>query len=115
VNVNEWYKWKNGNLILELQVQPGAGYAGFAGIHGDRIKLRVRAPARDCKANDALIKLLAGQFDVARSRITIERGLGSRKKTVCIRDPARLPDLPGLTTHDDDCRHDHNNDNPGRT
>ncbi len=42
------------------------------------------APAVDGKANKALIDALASQFDVAKSRIEIIKGLKSRHKTVKI-------------------------------
>jgi uncharacterized protein (TIGR00251 family) len=42
-------------VILDLHVQPGASRSEFAGKHGERVKVRLAAPAVDNKANDALI------------------------------------------------------------
>lgn len=42
------------------------------------------APAVDGKANKALIDALAKEFDVAKSRIEIIKGLKSRHKTIKI-------------------------------
>ena len=42
------------------------------------------APAVDGKANKALIGALAEEFDVAKSRIEIIKGLKSRHKTIKI-------------------------------
>jgi uncharacterized protein (TIGR00251 family) len=71
-------------LILELHVQPGASRTEFAGRHGERIKVRIRARAADGKANEALIQFLAAHFGVPRRCVTIISGAKSRTKRVAI-------------------------------
>lgn len=48
------------------------------------LKVYIRAPAVEGKANGALIELLAGYFDVRKSQIQIIKGLKSRIKTISI-------------------------------
>jgi uncharacterized protein (TIGR00251 family) len=71
-------------LILELHVQPGASRTEFAGKHGERIKVRLAAPAHDGKANQALIEFLAGHYGVPKRNVRITSGLKSRQKRVQI-------------------------------
>jgi uncharacterized protein (TIGR00251 family) len=71
-------------LILDLHVQPGASRSEFAGRHGDRIKVRLAAPAVDGKANVALVDFLAAHFGVPRRNVRIAAGLKSRQKRVVI-------------------------------
>ena len=71
-------------MILELHVQPGAKRSEFAGTHGERIKLRLAAPAVEGKANAALIEFLADYFRVPRRNVSIVSGLKSRAKRVAI-------------------------------
>jgi uncharacterized protein (TIGR00251 family) len=71
-------------LILELHVQPGASRTGFAGKHGERIKVRLQARAVDGKANEALIEFLAQHYGVPRRNVRITAGLRSRQKRVVI-------------------------------
>jgi uncharacterized protein (TIGR00251 family) len=71
-------------LILELHVQPGASRTEFAGKHGERIKVRLAAPAQDGKANTALIEFLAQHYGVPRRNVRITSGLKSRQKRVVI-------------------------------
>ena len=71
-------------MILELHVQPGAARSEFAGRHGERIKVRLAAPAVEGKANAALIEFLAGHFGVPRRNVRIAAGLKSRRKRVVI-------------------------------
>jgi uncharacterized protein (TIGR00251 family) len=65
-------------------VQPGAARTEFAGKHGDRVKVRLAAPAHDGKANAALIEFLAAHFRVPRRNVRITAGLKSRRKRVVI-------------------------------
>ena len=71
-------------MILDLHVQPGASRTEFAGTHGDRVKVRLAAPAHDGKANRALIAFLAEYYGVPRRNVRITAGLKSRQKRVVI-------------------------------
>jgi uncharacterized protein len=71
-------------VILELHVQPGAKRSEFAGEHGDRMKLRLAAPAVEGKANEALVEFLAGYFGVPKRNVRVASGLKSRQKRVII-------------------------------
>ena len=62
----------------------------------DRIKLRIKAPAVDGKANEAKIKVLSKEFCTPKSHIQILSGHSSKKKLVKIQKPGHLPDLAGL-------------------
>jgi uncharacterized protein (TIGR00251 family) len=73
-------------LILELHVQPGASRSEFAGMHGDRLKVRLAARAVDGKANEALIDFLAEHYRVPRRNVRIVSGLKSRQKRVLIEE-----------------------------
>lgn len=65
-------------------MQPGASRSEFAGLHGDRIKVRLTARAVDGKANEALVEFLASHYGVPRRSVRIESGLKSRRKRVAI-------------------------------
>lgn len=71
-------------MTLELHVQPGASRTEFAGMHGDRVKVRLAARAVDGKANEALIEFLATHYNVPRRSVRIVGGLKSRQKRVVI-------------------------------
>ncbi len=69
-------------LVLTLHVQPGARTSGPAGRHGDALKLRITAPARDNLANAALIEFLHRELALPRANIRIVQGASSRRKVV---------------------------------
>jgi hypothetical protein len=84
-------RWDGADLVLHIQVQPRASRNELAGIHGDRLKVRLTAPPVDGRANAALIAFLAELFGVSRSCVTLLAGETGRAKRVRIKRPARLP------------------------
>jgi uncharacterized protein (TIGR00251 family) len=89
-----WYFWQNNALVLRVRVQPRASRDAVAGLHADRLKIRLAAAPVDGKANDRLTEMLARLCDVAKSDVTILSGAGCRDKRVRIRQPRILP--PGV-------------------
>jgi uncharacterized protein len=71
---------KDGSVLLNLHVQPGASRTRFTGLYGDSLKLAVSAPPVEGKANKEVIAFLAGFFKIAKKEITIVGGLQSREK-----------------------------------
>lgn len=53
-------------------------------ITGDLIKVKVKSPPFDGRANEELIELLSEFFSVPISRVNISKGLKSKNKTVFI-------------------------------
>ena len=87
-----WQKQIGNVLILEVRVQPRARRDEVAGIHADRLKIRVTAPPIDGAANAQLTRFLAREFGVARSRVEILSGQTGREKRIAIHEPARQPE-----------------------
>lgn len=86
------YRWLESSLLLKLYIQPNASRDEIAGMYGDRIKVRVSAPAIDNRANKKLITLMAEIFGVPKHSVTLISGEKSRNKTVSIQNPNNLPD-----------------------
>jgi uncharacterized protein (TIGR00251 family) len=84
-------QWQDGDLVVRLYVQPGAKHDGCDGLHDGAIKLRVSAPATEGKANARLQAYLSKQFGVPKSAVHVLRGGASRRKSVRIQQPRRLP------------------------
>lgn len=89
-----WYLYEQGVLTLNLHVQPKASKDEWAGLHGERLKLRIKAPPIDGRANQHLLKFIAGEFGVSKSACILVSGESGREKRVAITAPRKLPDLP---------------------
>ena len=57
----------------------------MVGDHGDAIKIKLRAPAMEGKANAALIRFLAAQLGILPRQIALMRGQKSRDKLIRIK------------------------------
>lgn len=80
----DWFR-RNGEVItLTLHIQPGAKRSELAGLHGEALKIRLAAPPVEGRANEALLKFIAGLFDVPVRQVELKQGGQSRHKVVAI-------------------------------
>jgi uncharacterized protein (TIGR00251 family) len=69
---------------LRLHIVPNAKVDSVVGEHGAAIRIKLRAPAVDGKANTALRSFLSKELKIAERQIVLERGHKSREKIVRI-------------------------------
>jgi uncharacterized protein (TIGR00251 family) len=69
---------------LQFHIVANAKQNKVVGEHGSAIKMKLRAPAVERKANAALRSFLAGELKIPESQITIERGHKSPEKLIRI-------------------------------
>jgi uncharacterized protein (TIGR00251 family) len=80
---------RDGGVILTVRVQPRASKDEVAGEMGGALKVRLRAPAVEDRANEALVEFLAELLKTSRSAVSILSGERSRVKRVEIRGVTR--------------------------
>ena len=71
-------------MILAVHAQPRAAATEITGWDGDVLKIRLRAPPVDGKANEALVQFLAKKLHIAPSLVSVVRGQAARHKFVQI-------------------------------
>jgi uncharacterized protein (TIGR00251 family) len=81
--------------ILPFHIVPNSKQNKVVGQHGEAIKIKLRAPALEGKANAALRALLAEELKIPKRNIVLERGQQSRDKLIRIE---------GLSEEDVQCR-----------
>ena len=86
-------------MILAVRVQPRASKDEVAGVMGGVLKVRLRAPALEDRANEALCEFLAELLKTPKAAVRILSGHHSRSKRVEVRGVTREQVL-GLVTHD---------------
>jgi uncharacterized protein len=78
-----------GGVTLAVRAQPGAKKTKVIGTYGEgataQLKIAVQAPPVEGRANSALIKFLAEEFDVPKSYIELVSGELSRSKVFLLR------------------------------
>ncbi len=70
--------------VIEAFVQPNASKDSIAGRQGRALKLKVKAPPLDDRANRAVEKLLADVLGVPVRRVAIVSGRASRYKRITV-------------------------------
>lgn len=74
---------KDDKVFIKIRVQPSASRERIECLDG-KLKVWVKAPPKDNKANHALVDLLSKRLGVKKSSIKIERGLKDRNKLISV-------------------------------
>ncbi len=72
-------------MKLHVRVKPNSKIEEVAGDGGEFL-VKVKEPPEKGKANRAVIRLLAGHFNVPQSSVKILGGLRSKNKLIEVRD-----------------------------
>ena len=68
-------------MKIRVKVVPNSKAEGVI-MESDGFLVRVKEPAKEGKANRAVIKLLAEHFGVSQRQVVISSGFGSRNKVI---------------------------------
>ncbi|MHC5055636.1 MAG: DUF167 domain-containing protein [Planctomycetota bacterium] len=71
-------------VCVDVHVVPGSKREGVIGVHGEAVKVAVRARPEKGKANAALVELVSRIVGVRRSVVEVVSGRSSRRKRVSI-------------------------------
>ena len=77
-----WLAEHEKGISLELTVVPRSSRSEIIGPHAERLKVALKAPPLDGKANRELLMLLSKFMGVPRRTLLILHGENTRRKTV---------------------------------
>lgn len=77
---------------LRIYVQPNTSQNSIVGLYDNALKVKLKTPPVDGKANKALIALLSKELETPKSNIHVISGFTSRTKIVEITDSVPFPD-----------------------
>jgi uncharacterized protein (TIGR00251 family) len=81
---------------LEIRAVPNAAHSEVVGWLGDALKVKIKAPPVDGKANAELCRFLAAELGLPKGSVTLTRGASSRQKCVAINGLTRTEVLVKL-------------------
>jgi len=90
---------RDDSVTFAVRVQPRASKDEIVGETEGAMKVRLRAPALEERANEALIEFLAQLLKTPKSAVRILSGHRSRGKRIEIRGVTEQQVLPLLTHH----------------
>lgn len=77
-----FYKTTVEHIIIQVRIKANSSRSAFNVIENERLKINIKAPAIEGKANRALIAFLAKAFKIPQQRIEIIQGQTSKFKTL---------------------------------
>ena len=69
---------------MAVYAQPRASRTVIVGLHDERVKVALKAPPVDGKANAALVRFMANLLGVRRADVRVLKGESSRRKLVLV-------------------------------
>jgi len=77
---------------IAVQVSPNAKRSEVLGVVDDALKIKLQAQPIEGKANEALVKYIAGALKVARSSVAITHGHTNKRKLLEVASATLTPD-----------------------
>jgi len=71
-------------IEIALHVQPNAPKSQIIGVHGERLKVKIKAPPVEGKANDEIVNFFSALLGIPKNQIGFQRGEHSKSKTLLI-------------------------------
>ena len=75
---------QDGGIAVSCHVQPNASKNAVTGMYGPELKVLLKTPPVDGKANKELCRYFAELFDLPGSRVKLLSGPASRRKRIWI-------------------------------
>ena len=82
-----WLIWKHEGWLVQLAIRSGARETRADGLLNDRLKLFVKAPPIEGRANQTIIAAIAEAVDTTRSGVQLVSGLKSKQKSIGLELP----------------------------
>lgn len=74
-----------GGLVVSCHIQPGASRTAVSGMYGNELKIALKAPPVDGKANQELCRFFSETFRIPSGAVQLLSGHASRKKRIFLR------------------------------
>ena len=85
-----WYKKTPKGFLLNLLIKPNSKSNKFLEKQDIYLKIQIKAPAIENKANLELIDFLAHEFKLPKKAFIIEKGFKSKYKQILVTDAENL-------------------------
>ena len=88
---------RSGEVTFTVRVTPRSHCDAVEGEHGGAVKIRLKAPPVDDRANESLCRFLAERLNVPAAAVRIVAGQTSRTKRIQIAGVTRASVLAALS------------------
>ena len=90
-----WCREVKGGIIIRIRVVPRSSRPGIQGVEENHLKVRLKSPPVEGKANKELMEVLAKALKIPKGKVEIVKGQKARTKEVFLEGitPGDLEDL----------------------
>ncbi len=71
-------------MKIVVKIKPNSKENSVTRLGENEFSVRVKAPAKEGRANEAVVKLLSAYFRIPKTSIVIVRGLASKNKLIAL-------------------------------
>lgn len=82
--MENFYSEKDGNLTIKIKAVPNSSKNEICGLYEDALKVKLKAPAVENKANEELVKYFAKLLKLPKSTVYLKSGNTSKLKLLYI-------------------------------
>lgn len=79
-----FYKEQENGIMIKIKAVPNSSKNEICGLYDDALKVKIKAPAVENKANEELIKFFSKLLKIPKSSIILKSGDTSKLKTLYI-------------------------------
>jgi uncharacterized protein (TIGR00251 family) len=80
----DWLVAHENGSLLRLHIQPGSSKNEIMGLHGGRLKIKIKAQPMEGEANKTLVEYLSEVLKISKKKIFLLQGESSRQKKVFV-------------------------------
>lgn len=81
--MDKFYTVKDDDLFIRIKAVPNSSKNEICGLYEDALKVKLKAPAVENKANEELVKYFAKLLKLPKSTVFLKSGGTSKHKTIC--------------------------------
>lgn len=79
-----WLRETSEGVLVSVRAVPNAPKNQVVGVQGNTVKIRLKAPPVDGKANEVLVHFLSKTLRLPRNQVHLSGGTTSRNKSILI-------------------------------
>lgn len=79
------FQIKDDEFIISLHIVPRSSVNEVTGVYGDAVKMKIKSPPVDGKANKAIIGFISKSLRISKSDIRIIKGETGKNKKIGIK------------------------------
>jgi len=96
---HSWIRELSEGLLISINVQPRSSKTEIIGMHENSLKIKLTSPPVEGAANSLLIRFIAKELGISKSRIDLKSGEKSRKKKLIIKGCSKEEVIQKLTAN----------------